>query len=305
MPTAIIIGFEYKFNVLTGALIDLYQAYSWCQSFDCVTHVITDISEYNNSRNIQTAIANKITDDKLSTFYDTISSKVVVSTSYDLMLAVIRVLEVGVPDNKLVMYYSGHGVKECMVMPDKGLLPFIDFRDNILSHLLPQVEIFWILDCCNPNGMHLPFKLENNSFVLSPTKVECVLNPILLITSSEMNEKSIATNLGSLFSRCLFRVLRQLNEDFSTDVIPNRTNRNLKRLVGNLVGSIRSVHSGYAQTVSMYSSYVTDPILWMWIGSNKDYDISIDMSLSTLVVRKHQPFRPHSSLLLSRKNNQH
>jgi hypothetical protein len=267
--------------------------------------VITDITEYTNNRNIQTAIANKITDPKLSTFYDTMPSKTVVQHGNALMQIIMDVLRHGVPDNKLVVYYSGHGVKESMVMPDKSLLPFIDFRDNVLNSVPLQVEIFWILDCCNPNGMHLPFKLENNAFVLSPTKIECALNPILLITSSEIHEKSIATSLGSLFSRYLFRILRQLNEDHTSAIIPNRTNRNLRRLVGSLVGSIRGAHSGYAQTVSMYSSYITDPVLWMWIGSNKDYDIAIDMSLSTLVVRKHQPFRPHSYLLLSRENNQH
>lgn len=300
MPTAILIGFQYKFNELPGALIDLYQAYCWCMSFGSNIHVITDIAEYSNSRNIQTAIANKITDSKLSTFYDTVPSKTVVQRGDVMLHTIIQVLRQGIPDNKLVIYYSGHGVKESMVMPDKSLLPFIDFRDSVLANIPLPVEIFWILDCCNPNGMHLPFKLQNNAFVLSPTKIECALNPILLITSSEIHEKSIATDLGSLFSRYLFRILRQLNEDHTSAIIPNRTNRNLRRLVGSLVGSIRAVHSGYAQTVSMYSSYITDPILWMWIGANKDYDIAIDMSLSTLVVRKHQPFRPHASLRLNR-----
>lgn len=72
----------------------------------------------------------------------------------------------------------------------------------------------------------------------------------------------------------------------SNELIPNRKNRNLRRLVGNLASSIRKMHTGYSQTVSVYNSYVMDPILWLWIGSSKDYDIAMDMSLSIFVIRK-------------------
>jgi len=45
MPTAILIGFEYKNDMLPGTLIDLYHCYKWCESFGCNINVLTDIKE--------------------------------------------------------------------------------------------------------------------------------------------------------------------------------------------------------------------------------------------------------------------
>jgi hypothetical protein len=294
MPTAILIGFEYEFNSLPGAIIDLYRSYEWCRSFNCETHIFTDIKFIKDPENLIFCVNKRITDAGILTFYENIISKTIVFDGAQLIASIVRLIEHGVPDNKLIIYYTGHGVKKSMMMPNKTLLPFIDFRDNLLKFLDSYTEIFWILDCCNPNGLHLPYKLEGNAFTLSPTKIECVTQPILLITSSEANEKSIATKTGSVFSYHFFRILNSLNRnDISsqpiiqkkTVTIPPHKNRNLRRFIGNLASSIRKMHTGYAQTVSMYSSYVADPILWMWIGSQKDYDIVIDMTLSTLVVR--------------------
>lgn len=297
MPIAILIGFEYTFNSLTGALIDLYHASKWCKSFNCDIHVLTDINFIKDIDNLQHVVDRRIADSDLLTFYDSIISKTIIRDGASLLMSIIKILQIGVPDNKVIIYYSGHGVKDSMVMPDRTLLPFIDFRNNILEILESYAELFWILDCCNPNGLHLPYKLDGNNFMLSPTKIECVSQPILLITSSEVNEKSIATKSGSVFSRHLFRLLSQLNNinllklpivNSSRKkhvVIPNHTNRNLRRLIGNLSSSIRKMHTGYAQTVSIYSSYIIDPILWMWIGSLRNYDIVTDITLSILIIR--------------------
>lgn len=301
MVAAILIGFEYTFNSLTGAIIDLYQAHKWCHSFGCNISVLTDIEYVKDIDNLQNVVERKLAEPDLLTFYPKISPKIVHDAT-TMMGDIINILRSGIPDGKLIIYYTGHGVKDCMVMPDRSLLPFIDFRDNILDNLDSYVEIFWILDCCNPNGLHLPYKLEGNAFSLSPSKIQCVLQPILLITSSETNEKSIATKSGSVFSRYLFQLLTLLNRPIEISnsgkmnftvknnhlVIPSEKNRNLRRLIGNLASSIRKMHTGYSQTVSVYSSYIIDPILWMWIGSRKDYDIVTDISLSTIIIRNRE-----------------
>jgi Caspase domain len=301
MPTAILVVFEYKTNILTGARMDLEYAYKWCQSFNCDIHVFTDIESE-----------------------DYISTK----NKSELESGLIWILKHGIIDHKLVLYYSGHGIMESMVMPDQGTLLFIDFRNIILSNLSPQTEIFWILDCCNPLGLYLPYKLNENGFSLTNTtnnppspikersgswsgsgndlpndmnwkdipqqeksstahKIIWALQPILLITSAKHNEKSVATKSGSLFSKCLFELLTDMNHDRFKfiDIIPISINRNLRRLIGNLSSSIRTNHTGYQQTVSIYSSYIFDPILWMWVGSNKYHDIVSDASFSTLIIR--------------------
>lgn len=297
MPVAILIGFEYTFNSLTGAIIDLYQAADWCRSFNCNINIFTDI-ENCDENNIQYSIDHGITNQDLFSFLkqDPFINRTIITDKISLLESIMKILKPNI-DNKVVIYYSGHGIKDSMVMPNKTLLSFIDFRNNILSVLNPYTELFFILDCCNPNGLHLPYKLQNNSFTLSPTKIEFVSQPILLITSSETNEKSIATKFGSVFSRHLFRILTQLNLPISPNIrkrtngskyvfIPTHKNRNLRRLMGNLSSSIRKMHTGYSQTVSIYSSYVIDPVLWLWIGSNKSYDLVTDITLSTFIIRQ-------------------
>lgn len=291
MPTAILIGFEYKFNTLIGAIIDIYHAYKWCESYKCEVYVFTDISRIVDNKHLQLAIDRNIADPDLLSFYDRIKIETIVTSGTDLLNGIKNVLQNYIADDKVVIYYSGHGVKDSMVMPDKTLLPFIDFRDAILNSVNDFTELFWILDCCNPNGLHLPYKLVNNKFILSKSKIECVTQPILLITSSDASEKSIATKVGSVFSRHLFKILSHMNEDDKLIIkkrkviIPIHRNRNLRRLICNLSSAIRKMHTGYSQTVSIYSSYVIDPILWMWIGSQKKHDIVSDMTLSTLIIR--------------------
>lgn len=293
MPVALLIGFEYTFNKLPGAIVDLYHANKWCESFNCDIHILTDIG---NNNELQNVINHKIAEEDILNFRN--QEKIVVGNSVDLLMNIIRIIKGGIYDDKLIIYYSGHGVKDSMVMPDRTLLSFIDFRNNILNVLDPYIEIFCILDCCNPSGMHLPYKLVSNEFVLSPTKIECITQPMILITSAEADEKSIAISLGSVFSRHLFHILNRLaikniisevkvdNEKF---IIPNNKNRNLQRLIGTLSSSIRSMRTGYEQTVSIYSSYVIDPVLWMWIGNS--CDLVIDITLSTLVVRNNKEKR--------------
>jgi hypothetical protein len=280
MPIAILIGLQYKINILPGAIIDLYNAYNWCERFGCKSYIITDIDNSNYIGNF-----NRDNNIDICSFYNNIKSKVVINSSDDMISNITNILSHGIIDNKLIIYYSGHGVNDSMVMPDNKLLRFVSFRDSILNNTDTKVEIFWILDCCNPHGLKLPYKLDNdNKFTLSSTDVEFFEHRILLITSSESNEKSIATKNGSLFSKYLFQILESLDNTNITTITVDK-NRNLRRLIGNIRSSIRKMHTGFSQTVSIYSSYIIDPILWMWIGSTSNYDIITNDTLCSLILR--------------------
>lgn len=290
MPIAIIIGFQYDFHTLPGAIIDIYHAYKWCQSCGYPIYVFTDITQITDTRNLKLAMERNIVKPDILTFYEDIPNKHIVSTVDSLTTGLQTCLS-QISDDKLIVYYSGHGIKDVMVMPDKTLLNFVKFREAITFHLSPYTEIFCILDCCNPDGLHLPYKLINNSFMLSPRQITCITQPMLLITSANPDEKSVSTRTGSIFTSRLFSLLSQMNSDEpliydgNSITVPNKRNRNLKRLLSNLNSYIRTVHTGYTQTVSIYSSYVMDPILWMWVGSHKKYDIVTDKSLSILFLR--------------------
>lgn len=290
MPTAILIGFEYKNDILPGTLVDLYHCYKWCKSFGCNVITLTDIKEVDIEL-LHNAIDNKLAKKDLLNFYNVIQPILVFDNLIDELL---KILKNKIPDNKLIIYYTGHGVLyDNLVMPDESLISMKKLKSIILENVSISTEIFIILDCCNPDGMGLPFKLKNNSFGLSSTNMKSVSfieHKILLITSSSNHQKSVATQLGSLFTRYLFKVLIEMNEyDLSyikKENIPLSINRNLQRLTSNLSCHIRKLHTGYQQNISIYSSYVIDPILWMWIGNRNNRDITSDYTLESIIIKK-------------------
>jgi len=80
MPIALLIGFEYMFNSLTGAIVDLYHANVWCKSFNCDIHIFTDIESIKDPLNIKQVIDRKIADPELINFceYITLNNRNVV-----------------------------------------------------------------------------------------------------------------------------------------------------------------------------------------------------------------------------------
>jgi len=288
MPTAIVIGFEYKNDMLPGTLIDLYHCYKWCESFGCNINVLTDIKEVD-TKLLYTAIDNNLANKDILKFYDTINPIII---SNNLIEEILKILKNGISDNKLILYYTGHGILyDNLVMPDDSLISMKKLKNSILGNVSNITEIFIILDCCNPDGMGLPFKLKGNLFVLSSTDmklIEFIDNKVLLITSSANHQKSIATQLGSLFTRYLFKILIEMNsyDEFyaKREHIPLSINRNLQRLTSNLSSNIRKLQTGYQQNISIYSSYIIDPILWMWLGNRNNHNIITDYTLDNIIV---------------------
>ena len=287
MTSAILIGFQYNSNILPGAIIDLYHAYRWCNTFCKEIYIFTDVISVYDHKVIDHAIELKIVDEQILHFIDDVP-KINVQNRLDLLNGIASVLMTSF--EKLVIYYSGHGVSNAFVMPNNEILPSLEFRDSILNSLQPTCEIFWILDCCCPNGLNLPFTLRDKIFRMTK-EFSCVIQPIILITSSITSEKSFATRLDSLFTRYLFKILIDMNnlnkiKVNSSDIyIPLYNNRNLSRLIRTIMNRINQQHSDTKQQVSIYSSYQIDPVLWLWIGSNRPYDISMNLSLSTFVIR--------------------
>ena len=290
MPTSILIGFEYTNDKLPGTLIDLYHCHKWCKSFECDINILTDIKEID-TKLLHKAIDDELANKSLLKFYNIINPIIIYDNLID---ELVKILKNEIVDKKLIIYYSGHGVLyDDLVMPDGSLLSTKKLKNIILENVPISTEIFFIFDCCNPDGMRLPFKLNNNSFILSTTDlklVDFVEHKILLITSSANHQKSVATQLGSLFTRYLFKILIDMNnynESYiEKDDIPLSINRNLQRLTSNLSCHIRKLHTGYQQNISIYSSYIIDPVLWIWLGNQNNHDITNDYTLENIIIKK-------------------
>lgn len=283
MPTAILIGFQYNADILPGCLIDLYHAWKWCDRGNFNIYILTDI-KYPNYSMIERAIEKKIMDADAFQFFNNVKELLKsVYTSKD-FLKILETIDISC-EEKLMIYYSGHGLREGISFPDKSTLNYIDFRNIIAEKATIYTEIFWILDCCNCSNLSLPYELKENKFVLSKKQISFAKQPMLLIKSSDINEKSVSTFFGSLFTYHLFKILQELDGPNKLPV-PLSKNRNLSRLRGNISSNIRKLHTGYQQTITIHSSYIIDPVLWLWMtATNKSYDVTSDTSMSILAIR--------------------
>lgn len=300
MIAAILIGFEYNIDQLTGTFIDLFRAYQWSSSFIDWRNIylLTDITEVTVEHQLLTAVNKGIVSQLILKFYAKIKNEIrIIQSQSELILVLSEILKKSF--SKLVIYYSGHGVRKnensYLLLPNGQLFPFSDFLTDILRYVDTYTEIFMILDCCNPHGLLLPYKFNGETFRLKVNNCKFYTQPILLITSAEEEEKSLSTVHGSIFTQYLFQLLTLLQQPIVIEegfdpqtLIPTENNRHLNRLLRNLRIMINKVklETGYQQTVSIYSSYITDPILWSWIGNKDNYEAVSDFSFKALILRK-------------------
>lgn len=290
MPKALLIVFEYSENRLGGAVVDTYRAYSWCRSFGCHPAIITDFKFEDRYDVASEAVKAGVIDEAVFSFCKKAPHSVVVDEK-DFLHAIRESLATGINDGKLIVYYSGHGKQESFVLPNDTKVSFMDIRNEILGNVGRRDEVFWIMDCCNPNGLRLPYKLHENFFSLGADAFDCVSQDMILLTSSNSKEKSAATKYGSVFSRHLFPLLRTINQEFAlkNGNIPAFANRNLDKLASNLTRSIEKMQTGYKQTVCIFSAYPIHPVLWPWVGSREPPRITVDDRMNIKVSRPSPP----------------
>lgn len=250
MPLAILIGFRYEIDVIHSIVIDLYHVYKFCKRAGYTIIIISDMDKIVPPPLIAQSIADEKVDIDILNFNVNV---VTISNGSELCNHLRKVPF----DERNFIYYSGHGIQNALIMPDRGLLPLKTFRDVILGEMSSTAKVFWIMDCCNPNGLHLPFQLKNNRFYLSNQEPIFVKQQIMLITSANENEKAVVTGSGSLFTRF-----------FLQHLIGNEVN--LIKIIKSISKSIKSIQTKHSQTISVYSSYIVPPLLPMWVKNPND-----------------------------------
>jgi hypothetical protein len=241
MPTLVILGFSYHDipgKELVSSMTDIYIIYSFYKERGFRIYLLTDMDTFPKEHDMLGLYTSGIINEKYKEFVDNFSSiRRVVKTKYDLENAFEDVSIT--QDRRLVFYYTGHGKKDNIILPD-GCYSAMDLRNSIiklgsnsfqslntdersLSNGLDTIgsQIFIILDCCNPHGLYLPFMYirEKNDYMMMNNHF--VLPRIILITSSEEDNPSKANMRYSIFTKELFTLLGDKRQTYHFQSIIN------------------------------------------------------------------------------------
>ena len=264
---ALILAFEYE-GELAGAMIDACIAIDAARAWGLEPIFITDIEIASFAT---TSLATAIGESLIPLIVRNVADLDLALTRIEAALSWKDPLTSKELFERGMLYYTGHGVRESMVLPDRSEYPFLTLRESFSRWCSSTSEIFSALDCCNPSGLHLPFHLVDNVFRLSQKKMVCTTQKWILITACEETERAYTTGAGSAFTRFLFQTLKQ-------------PPRNLTRLVRTLTGAVRTAYPAYSQTIMVYSAFIQDPLLWGWVGNVLRTNITLDQSDLALIV---------------------
>ena len=292
MPVAIIIGFEYVINHISIMIIDLYRAYTYFSSLgfniylmsDIVNPTITDNlesiinnSNENNNKNISNNIYDFVKNFEEYKFNTVRSAK-------DLIISLENIIFTS-NDKYIAVYYSGHAKKGGLIAPNEDMIPIILFRDTILNRLFKDSFVIFIMDCCNPQGGLLPYRLivdehQHQSFrLLQPYRFDTVVEKnVILLASTNDNEKSYAAKHGSFFTRYLFENLINIA---TGNVIACRS---IVKLLAKITNDIKINHPEQQQVPYAYVSYPIDKMIWPWLYGSP-ITIVMDRIDNTVIVQ--------------------
>ena len=143
------------------------------------------------------------------------------------------------------LYFSGHGVHGGILFPSGYVIPIDDIIAPCpcpypyLGTNAGKYRLF-IFDCCDTRNNTLPYKLCDGKFRLTdPAKRIFRNQDILIITSSNRKQNSVATKKGSKFSKSFTECLSRGTTDL--------------RKIKDEVTSKTSKHN---QNMSVYSSRI-------------------------------------------------
>ena len=273
---ALLIGFEYieskDWKSLPGIPVDLYQAYSYSQTLTKTKTknitVFTDVDKDYRTTVLRRAIIEGYVDSNLLSFIEDVkdnnhhtlyhskkSNKYITNNFEEVIIKSV----VGV--TKLFVYYTGHAKNGHIILPDNTHVPLDHLKDIIVANASPNCEIIFVLDCCQSNGMELPY-VYNNGYKLSAHNF--LPNNIICLSSSLIDQDSTATRTGSIFTRNLFKIFK------------NNTIITIDNLISNI-------------TVNITTTYI-EKLLFIWFTNptkNNNINVNIETNDSIITVTLH------------------
>lgn len=160
-------------------------------------------------------------------------------------------------NNRVIVYYSGHGRKGNMMLPNDTRLSFSFLLNTLVRAInVPSVhkKLLVIADCCDPGTFDLPYKFSGGTRVSLTSTCSNYMNnknvSCMVVTSASVAKKAITHYENASFFTCvLLEQFRQNNINIDT----------IRRVI-----KARSKQIGHYQIMSCYTSERTKPFLWSW-----------------------------------------
>jgi hypothetical protein len=276
---AVLIGFSYRNTIhefLPGITIDLFQMYSLVKKMEQQVKivVITDLIEDENSQTVSEAVVAGLVSADILTFISTLKSRNEYYFVTDRTKLTTHLIDNLTDSKRTFIYYTGHVEKEQIILPTNQFevtpiftektdtlnlvhLPLYEFKNLLIKSIDSNGEACVIMDCCNGNGLKLPYKLKNSVYRL--VNDQFISPKIICITSTHFFESSAATRNGSIFTRFFTR---------------NIVNFELSLLTKKINDSCLSRHN---QNASIHASYPNLKYLWPWVLGFSNIEINFDL----------------------------
>ncbi len=211
----LLIGFEYKnidtWRTLPGIPVDLYKVYLWSKNICNNINVLTDINKDYNTTRLKKAIIDGYVDSNLLSFIeDTKTQKHhTLFVTHNTNNYISNNFETVIGDfidglDRIFVYFTGHCKNGHIILPDNTHISLDHIRDILSKNR--QAQIIIILDCCESNGMSLPF-IYNTRYKLN--SLHFIKPEIICLNSSHVGQDANATLSGSPFTRDLFQYLNK------------------------------------------------------------------------------------------------
>jgi hypothetical protein len=293
MPTLIIVGFQYDNapNELPSMVTDVYLVYSFYKELGFRIYMASDAMTVRSVSNPTEYIVNGIVKEDYLDFiqkdFMDMAHYVKDAESLKSFFESVQLTE----DRRLIVYYTGHGKTGGVLLPNKRTLSAIDFRSFILNvgklsqsqatvqnyrgKRIPypsQVkgintigsQIFLIMDCCNPHGLYLPYKVITKNVETNQSNL-FICPDVILIVPCDENLPAIAHDSASPFTKNLICTLKDPTKMLDLPTL------------------IKTISIG--QNSIAYTSYPHLMVLWPWTFTNL-IDCRINELLDSIVIKQ-------------------
>jgi hypothetical protein len=327
MISALLIGFGYRgADGLPGTRIDLYQAWKYCHRIGVKRiFVVTDLDSDLPATGLLKMVIDDVVDANITTFI----SETKANQEYRRFKPLefrqqLRHLAHKLDgSDRLIIYYTGHGIPGYLKLPDTTTLPISEFRDILLGSCSASSQVLWIMDCCHASGMELPYQLDQHKYHLVNPDYS-ILPELICVIASTRSQLATSTNKGSIFTRSLFKKLQdgvrsvyRLKSEIDRHVITssaagrnNVTSSSSSKSnevqvqeksfpnflsFSNPVSKSETVLDPSDQTMLIYSSYPHLRYFWSWVYGST-VQVELDWSDSTIRIQRDPPVIPQPSL---------